>query len=53
MRTQVYWFVQTLVARFVYFAFILFSKTIKKDDVEFLPKAKKIEKILEKRNWIG
>ena len=41
------------LAAIVYFAFILFSKTIKKDDVEFLPKAKKIEKILEKRNWIG
>jgi stage V sporulation protein B len=41
------------VAAVVYFVFILFSKTIKKEDVEFLPKAKKIEKILEKRNWIG
>ncbi len=41
------------LAAIVYVFFILFSKTIKKEDVEFLPKAKKIEKILEKRNWIG
>ncbi len=41
------------LAAIVYVLFILFSKTIKKEDIEFLPKAKKIEKILEKRNWIG
>ncbi len=41
------------LAAIVYVLFILISKTIKKDDIEFLPKAKKIEKILEKRNWIG
>ncbi len=41
------------LAAIVYVFFILFSKTIKKEDIEFLPKAKKIEKILEKRNWIG
>jgi len=41
------------LAAVVYVGFILFSKTIKREDIEFLPKAKKIEKILEKRNWIG
>lgn len=41
------------LAAVVYILFILMSKTIKKEDVEFLPKAKKIEKTLEKRNWIG
>ncbi len=41
------------LAAVVYVLFILFSRTIKREDVEFLPKAKKIKKILEKRNWIG
>lgn len=41
------------LAAVAYVGFILFSKTIKREDIEFLPKAKKIEKILEKRNWIG
>lgn len=41
------------LAAIAYVGFILFSKTIKREDIEFLPKAKKIEKILEKRNWIG
>ncbi len=41
------------LAAVVYVGYILFSKTIKREDIEFLPKAKKIEKILEKRNWIG
>ena len=44
--------VSIALAAVAYVLFILFSKTIKREDVEFLPKAKKIEKILEKRNWI-
>lgn len=53
IREEVATVVAIGLAAVVYVGFILFSKTIKKEDIEFLPKAKKIDKILEKRNWIG
>lgn len=42
-----------LAAVLVYAVLILFTKTLKEEDIKFLPNSKKILKILEKRNWIG
>ena len=42
-----------LAAVLVYAVLILFTKTLREEDIKFLPNSKKILKILEKRKWIG
>lgn len=41
------------VAAVIYFIVVFSLKVLNKDDIEMLPKAKKIEKILAKLKWVG
>ena len=42
-----------LVAAVVYFVLVLSMRVLNEDDIELLPKSKKIKKLLEKLHWVG
>ncbi len=42
-----------LVAVVVYFVIVLSMRVLKEEDIELLPKSKKIKKLLEKMHWVG
>lgn len=53
MRPRIATILAIFIAAVIYAVLILYTKTLRQDDIKFFPNSKKIQKMLEKRKWIG